>query len=271
MATWMILLIVFSAILFGVALPFLIIFLIRTNMAKVAERTSWLSDAALLHLLNEQPDKIMSARSLSEKTELTAGQAKTRLNQLHFLGALKQYWSGITPHYSLRQELKGPYIEVAYRDYLEMSKLLELFKMHDFRLNTAQIIYSTGLPAHIVGREMKSYRKQGVVKLLQDQFGKKMYILQDPFRSNIRDYIEEPPALLDSPKRSGLELLDLDVIELAMQNQGKVSPELVREKKNLTEEEARLRLDKLVLKDFFHTEDTEAGGKIYILTERKEM
>ncbi len=159
----------------------------KTN--RVTQRT--LSDRDLLRMVADEPDQLMSPHQLRDKTDLTLGEARTRLNSLMMFGVFNRSSNRSGRHFfGLKDPLQeDPDLALSAEPFLTVEDLLDIFAHYDYRVTPQELIMATGLPMDILKREMKYFESQKIVQRLQraDSNGmvtRKFYVLQDPYRSD---------------------------------------------------------------------------------------
>ena len=255
--------IVFGAILFGVGLPFAIIALVYRNAINTTRETYWISDGGILDLMDQQPDKLLSASQLSMLGDMSKAQARARLTKLSMFGLVKRFSSGVTPYYGLKQPLPDQQEIIRVQSSLGFEDLMRLFEEADFRITLADIVYRTDLSAEVARKELRRFKKNKVIQAVRDPRGKTSYILGP-------DYRDQPPGIQNVESQPAevedrLELLDLDVIEYAMQHEGKISAAQLKDWKGIEEQEAVDLLEQLREKRFFEVIINDAGQSEYLL------
>jgi DNA-binding transcriptional ArsR family regulator len=127
-----------------------------------------ISDLKFLRLFEKQPGGLLSAEMIAEKTDLTKGEASARLSGLSTGGLLS---TGTNPmgtkyFYELSAPLEEiPGLTLSGEPYLTIEDLQEIFIAYDYKVSPHDLIIATGLPWGIISREMKHFRKEGVIDL----------------------------------------------------------------------------------------------------------
>jgi len=127
-----------------------------------------ISDLKFLRLFEKQPGGLLSAEMIAEKTDLTKGEASARLSGLSTGGLLS---AGTNPtgtkyFYELSAPLEEvPGLKLSGESYLTIEDLQEIFIAYDYKVSPHDLIIATGLPWNIISREMKHFRKEGVIEL----------------------------------------------------------------------------------------------------------
>jgi len=154
----------------------------KTN--RVTQRQ--LSDRDLLRMLHNEPGQHLSPHQLAEKTDLSVGEARVRLNELSGFGVLVRSANSSSRHFFTPndpvEEISD--LELSSDPFLTVEDLLKIFEAFDYRVTAQQMIMATGLPLAIIKREMKYFESQKILQKLKtgDSNGaitKRFYLLQE--------------------------------------------------------------------------------------------
>lgn len=178
-----------------IALIFLPLFFVlrsQTGSSKSRRDTQRIiSDPDLLRLIDREPDQLISPHLLSEKTDLTLNQARSRLNGLTMFGILNRSVSNNTRYYySLKEPLpEDKNLRLSPDPFLTVEDLLNIFEAHHYRVFAQELIMATSLPLGVIKREMKHFQTEGIIQSMrgmapQGVVSNRFYILQEPYRSN---------------------------------------------------------------------------------------
>lgn len=186
----------------------LVIYLVWRQRTSASQQSK-ISDRDLLLRLSREPDGFLTPDRLSKSTQLTKGEARSRLMRLAMAGLLDQgYNRRLVSHYTLREPLddrEPP--DLSADPFLTVDDLLLLFERYDFRPRDQDLIMATGLPLAMIRREMKYFASEGVVDILYLSAGygkqsQRTYVLQEPYRS-------QPDAFRRRASRDDLELREI--------------------------------------------------------------
>ncbi|MBB4078649.1 hypothetical protein GGR28_001262 [Lewinella aquimaris] len=173
------------------------------------EVQSKLSDRDLLLRLSREPDGLLTPERLAKTTQLSKGEARSRLMRLAMAGILDQgYNKRLVNHYTLREPItdeEQPSLSPA--PFLTVDDLFLLFERYGFRPRDQDLIMATGLPLAMIRREMDYFAKEGVIDTIYFSAGygkqsQRTYVLQEPYRS-------QPAAFLLRANRDNLELREI--------------------------------------------------------------
>lgn len=194
-------------LLVSVLLPLLLIagLLIYFQQVKTANRETQrvITDRDLLRLIDEQPDGMITARDLADRTGMKKAQASARLYTLSTFGALQTaYNQSLKTYYSLAAPLdQRPAPDLSPEPFLTVQDMLSLFRHFDFRLNPANLVNATGLPVAVLKRELKYFHKEKVVETLTSSAGygsalaRKTFVLREPYRSHPDRFLDRQEDL----------------------------------------------------------------------------
>ena len=174
------------------------------------ETQRFITDYAILELIESQPDGLLTAKGLAAVTELAETEALRRLMMLYNWGGLyymHDNWGKV--HFSLRRPLdRREPPALSAEPFLTVDDIVRLFRHHDFRLTPQDLVTSTRLPANVLQREMKYFQREGIVQQLYSHdpnsgsVTQKFYVLREPYRS-------DPEAFLDRGAAMDLQLREL--------------------------------------------------------------
>ncbi|THH39967.1 hypothetical protein [Neolewinella litorea] len=187
----------------------LVIYLVWRRRSS-SEHPSKISDRDLLLRLSREPDGFLTPDRLSKTTQLTKGEARSRLMRLSMAGILDQgYNKRLVSHYTLRHPLgeEDDRPTLSPMPFLTVEDLLLLFERYGYRPRDQDLIMATGLPLRMIRREMDYFAKEGVIDTLYLSAGygkqsQRTYVLQEPYRS-------QPEAFRQRAGRDNLELREI--------------------------------------------------------------
>jgi len=149
-----------------------------------------ISDRDLLLLINEEPDRIISASNLAKKTEMNINQASMRLSRLNFNGLVRAMSSGFKSFYELKKEIDSKdLLQLSEKPFISIEDLFTLFKHFEHKMDLQDICVATGLPFKVIKREMKYFEKEGIVHYMHSHStdgttANRFYTLQDAYKGN---------------------------------------------------------------------------------------
>lgn len=172
---------------FIVAVASLISYFTYRNEQTSRDTQRIISDLELLRLFESQPGGILSSKMVADKTSLTSKEAWARLSGLATGGLLVTGTNptGMKHFYELSAPLEEiPGLQLSGEPYLTIEDLQEVFVAYDYKVSPHDLMVTTGLPWKILSREMKHFRKQGVIDTVYikrpgDSY--KQYILMEAY------------------------------------------------------------------------------------------
>lgn len=201
-----------AAIVLGATLVVLTIFIIalvsqQKKTKRETQRT--ITDQALLRLIANQPDGLLSKQMLVDETGMTKTEASIRLTALHTASIVKASYTSSFKYY---YELRKPLIErevppLSPEPFLTVNDILNLFQAYEYKLDFQDLIVATGLPLDVIKREMKYFEKEKVVRSLYTTNSSgtmtiRRFFLAEPYRSN-------PTAFLNREKELNAKVKEI--------------------------------------------------------------
>ena len=201
MAPGWIIALVFLGILLYVGLIIGIIYGAR-NLREIQNKASQhlLTDYDLIHLINNEPDNMMTTKRLTAKSNLNKQQARRRLRYLYYSGLLNVFQDPtFARHYTLKQEVKGAWLpDLSDRPFLTVEDILLLFKHYDYKVTLQDVCLSTKLPVSIIKREFDYFIKEKVIQKIKPVAPMSFthqYVLQEPYRSSPESFLRKKDEL----------------------------------------------------------------------------
>ena len=260
-----VLFIVLGSIFFSALLPLFILGMIYKNGMNVTRETYWVTDGGILQMIDEQPDKLLSAAQLSILGDMTKSQARARLTKLLLFGLLKKYTAVITPYYGHKYPLARNPVYLEIESEMTFDDLMTILRDNDYRITLSDVVFTTNLSVEVARKELKRFKREKIIQSVRDSRGKSYYILGPDYRDDVMsDQRRNTEDDISSPG-TDLELLDLDVIEYAMKHKGKVSSADLVKWKGIEDAEASDLLEQLREKRFFEVIINDAGNREYQL------
>lgn len=222
------------------------------NKAKIAHAESQhkLSDAELFKLM-AKANHFLTAEQLVNLSTLTLKEAKARLVHLAMQGVLRRFQRGMDPSVF---QLKGdvPLINAlpAKMDNLSESEIVEIILMHvdDYQVTIAELVVIFGIDIYQAKTLINRLKKHGLLSVLRNGLEhvyvvKKTIHLQKPLlrTGNKKNDLYKMPIL----EEEKFEIPDADVLEIALQNKGIITPTSLCLKLKIPINEAKLKLEEL--------------------------
>jgi len=166
-----------------------------------------ITDLQLLRLFKQQPGGLLSAGMIAEKTELTKGEAASRLSALSTGGLLIAGTNptGMKYFYELSAPLEEiPGIQLSGEPFLTIEDMQNIFIAYDYKVSPHDLMVTTGLPWKMLSHEMQHFRKQGVVEVAYIQRpgdSYKQYILMEKYHRSEGLDLESRTRINESVKQ----------------------------------------------------------------------
>ncbi|MCP4442517.1 MAG: hypothetical protein GY810_26725 [Aureispira sp.] len=231
-----------------------------------------LSDSDLLQLIYSLKNPINSKKVAANST-LTIAEARNRLQLLMLCGAVyaNQDGAGNVRDYSqkgLAPNIKAPLNSEELSSPEIGKKLVQYIKSGD--VHAGQIAILLNLPILEAEQLLKKLAKDGVVKTSYGKGFRKIYTLTALNYTENNHPIEQEQVLLDTVSLDErIKILDADIIDLAAQHDGRITPLLLCTTKRIPLAEAKIALDELYDHGaFFIDADYENGTLEYWLRDK---
>lgn len=217
-----------------------------------AESQHKISDAEIFKLMT-QANHFLTPDQLAEISSLTKKEAKGRLMHLSIQKVIRRYYdaSGRNAQvYQLKEEV--PLINSLRSNVNKLSDedIVNIIMMHvdDYQVTIAELVVIFGIDIYEAKALIKRLKKNGVLTVLRSSLGH-IYAIRKPIQ-------HKTPQLRTTPKKSDLgkmkipesekiKIPDADVIALALQNNGRVTPTMLCLDKKIPINEAKLKLEAL--------------------------
>lgn len=222
----------------------------------ISEETSYISDRDILLHLQSREGNFSTASELATHFGLTKNLLKRRLSALTHRMVIRQYGSGVTPNYTLKQELPE-HPATHLNASLDLDLLKSLFEKYDYSISMAQMIVETGHSILDLEKFLKPYMASKTIRRVQDAYSDRKYVLATEHRI---------PAEETKTVSTTDENLDLEVLEFARLHNGKVTIEDLVKEKYMARQEAKLKLEDLQRKELLELALDEMGRPEFILT-----
>lgn len=159
----------------------------------VTKSQSKVVDIEILELLHQQVDGMLTIQQLTNLTDLTKAEARSRMTSLVTNGLVRMnYTATMKGYYRLVQPLdQRPGPELSKEPFLTVQDILQLFKHYNFNPSLQDLLVATRLPVKVIMREMKYFQKEKIVTMLYSStdgmgttYGSRSFVLQEPYRTN---------------------------------------------------------------------------------------
>jgi len=149
-----------------------------------------MSDKDILTALDEQPDKILDAKSVARRFGISKVKAGARLRALQYAGVVQMLYnkSMTKGFYTLSKPIERSFdLTMSEEPFMTLEDLLVIFKHYDYQVTMQELILVTGLPLKVIKREMKHFEDEKIIRIMLKPVGqsyKRIYLLNEPYRSN---------------------------------------------------------------------------------------
>lgn len=142
---------------------------------------------------------------------------------------------------------------------LSDAEAIELARQNGGEMSVALLVEKGGLNASEANTKLMALLTSGIVE-------QKFNWMNMDSRYVLKGSAAKPPA---APLRQAAKAVsDAEVIQLALQAGGRLTPALLCLKANISIDEAKAKLDELYRKDVFAVDVTESGSMAYIVHDR---
>jgi len=251
-------LIVSSIIVSTFLLVGLIFFLVKWHYKNVFEQTKHKASDAEVFKIIAQSSYFITSEQLAAATKLTKKEAYIRLEHLALEGGLRRYYdnNGLVSVFqlldavplfeSLPAQLKG----------LSDQEVVDVVLLHvdNYQVTLAQLVIIFGINIYEAKVLMKRLEKADKLTVLRKGF-KKVYAVKKSLNSNapvLRNVPKKNDAQkLAIPETQKIKIPDAEVLKLAIENNGRLTPTLLCVKLKISMDEAKMKLEDLYDQDVF--------------------
>lgn len=211
-----------------------------------------LSDADLFKMMT-QANHFLTVEQLVASSSLDKKEAKSRLMHLGYQGVLRSYYdsSGTGKAiYQLKEEV--PLIASIRSNISTFSEkeIIEMILLHvdDYQVTVAELVVIFGIDIYEAKALIQRLKKSSHISTLRKGL-KYIYVINQSIR------LKEPKLRTTSkkselqkikiPSQERIKIPDADVIQLAIDHDGKLTPTLLCLKKKISIDEAKQKLEEL--------------------------
>lgn len=246
-----------ALIIIGIILYFLFIAAIvywSKNRLKKQHAASQhkLSDADLFKMMT-QANHFLTVEQLVASSSLDLKEAKVRFMHLAYQGVLRSYYdsSGTGKAiYQLKEEV--PLISSVRTniDTLSDKEIVEMILLHvnDYQVTVAELVVIFGIDIYEAKALIQRLKKNGVISVLRKGFNH-IYVINQTIHlkePRLRDKTQQRQLQkIKLPQQERIKIPDADVIQLAINHKGKLTPTLLCLKKKISIDEAKQKLEEL--------------------------
>jgi predicted transcriptional regulator len=246
---------------------FMIVTIMRALKRTYNRANEKFSDRELLQLFVEQGN-ILSPKQISKLSPLSSTEAMIRLQTWSNNGAMRTLYSDAGETlYQLKHKMPSQKHIFDIRQYSD-AKIMEITLNHitGVELSPAHFTWLFGLNIQDARKVLKRLVAAGMVKTHFDGNFQRSYI------SSVNpNELGNKITLPKNAENDGrIAIKDADLLKLAINNEGRLTPTLVCVEKQVSLDEAQELIDKLYEKGAFNIEVDENDGTIeYILRDTK--
>lgn len=217
-----------------------------------AESQHKLSDADLFKMMT-QANHFLTVEQLVASSSLNEKEAKARLMHLGIQGVVRSYYdsSGTGKAiYQLKEEV--PLIPSIRSNVQTLSEkeIIEIILLHvdDYQVTVAELVVIFGIDIYEAKDLIQRLKKSGHLSILRKGF-KYIYVINQSIRLKEPKLRTTPPKSqlqkIPIPTEQRIKIPDADVIQLAIDHDGKLTPTLLCLKKKISIDEAKQKLEEL--------------------------
>jgi len=239
-------LIVFAFIAFSLLLAFSIQFGVRSFYRnKYNEAKHKFSDAAIFRLM-VRANHFLTPKQLAAVSTLTAKEAWYRLNHLAMEGILRKYQSGGNEVFQLKEDI--PFSDKLPTSIKGLSEkqIIEVILEYaeDYQVTIAELVVIFGIDIYKAKELIKRLRKANLIMYLR-RGTSKIYVISHPL--NQQQPKLKIPAMKQavhlSPQVEKIKIPDADIINLAVEQKGRLTPATVCYKLKIPLRAAKTKLE----------------------------
>lgn len=217
-----------------------------------AESQHKLSDAELFKMMT-QANHFLTVEQLEASSSLTKKEAKARLTHLGYQRVLSSYYDSLGTGkaiYQLKEEV--PLIASIRTNVHSLSEreIVEMMLLHvdDYQVTVAELVVIFGIDIYEAKALIQRLKKNGNISILRKGL-KYIYVINQSI------HLKEPKLRtktkksdlhkIQIPSEERIKIPDADVIQLAIDHKGKLTPTLLCLKKKVSIDEAKQKLEEL--------------------------
>lgn len=219
---------------------------------KHAESQHKLSDAELFKIMTEA-NHFITVEQLTTVSSLTPKEAKSRLMYLAMDRIIFRYsdvsGSGKSV-YQLKEEV--PLISSVRTNLNSLSEqeIIEVILLHvdDYQITVAELVVIFGIDIYEAKALIKRLKTHGMLTVLRKNF-KHIYVIKKSVRQKMPKLRQTPKkknaAKIAIPEQAKIKIPDSEIIQLAIDHEGKLTPTLLCLKKKISIDAAKQQLEEL--------------------------
>jgi len=244
-----------------IALLGIIIFLIgfiyyatKAHYQKIYEQTKHKASDADIFKIMARSNHFITEKQLAAATELTQKEAANRLAHLTMAGALRRYYDANGSMKGVYQLIEGiPLFDSlpAELDGLTEDEIISVILLHvdDYQVTIAELVVIFGINISEAKVVLERLKKADKLNTLYNQSFQQIYVINKSLHT-------PQPVLRDAPRKrertqlviptqEKIKIPDADVLQLAIEYDGRLTPTLVCIKLKVSMDDAKLKLEHL--------------------------
>jgi predicted transcriptional regulator len=211
-----------------------------------------LSDADLFKMMT-QANHFLTVEQLVASSSLDKKEAKARLLHLGYQGVLRSYYDSSGTGKAIYQLKEGVPLIASIRSNISTfseKEIIEMILLHvdDYQVTVAELVVIFGIDIYEAKALIQRLKKSGHISTLRKGL-KYIYVINQSIR------LKEPKFRTSSrkselqkiqiPSEVRIKIPDADIIQLAIDHDGKLTPTLLCLKKKISIDEAKQKLEEL--------------------------
>jgi len=210
------------------------------------------SDAEIFKLMTRS-NHFLTEKQLAAVSPLTEEEAKARLMHLSIQRILRRFYDGTGQKgsvYQLKEEVPLINSLPAKIHNLNEKDIIDVILMHvdDYQVTIAELVVIFGIDIYEARKLITRLRKHGWVTTLRKGL-ESVYVVKHPIGLKTPKLRTTPRkndlGKIAIPDQNRLKIPDADILQLAIDNKGKLTPTLLCLKKKIPINEAKIILEEL--------------------------
>ncbi|MEH0156615.1 hypothetical protein V6R21_20870 [Limibacter armeniacum] len=144
------------------------------------------------------------------------------------------------------------------------TEVIDIIRQHNGQIGIEDFVSSTGLSREDAKYKLSAMLSQRILSIEYNDRFETVYALSDIVKSALYDV----NSTFYAYKRALHSIPDAEVIRIAVEQHGRVTPASLCFKANISADEAKVRLEELYQKGIFELDVTENGTLCYQLTDK---
>jgi hypothetical protein len=211
------------------------------------------SDADIFKIMGNS-NHFITEEQLAAATDLTKKEAANRLAYLAMAGTLRRYYDANGSMKGVYQLIEGvPLFDSlpAELEGLSEDEIISVILLHvdDYQVTIAELVVIFGINVSKAKILLKRLKKAGKLNVLYNQGFRRIYVINKSLHTP-QPVLRDAPrkrsrAQLAIPAQEKIKIPDADVLQLAIEYDGRLTPTLVCIKLQVSMDEAKMKLENL--------------------------